>query len=124
MINPSDDTLDEMWLSILPPPPKPLGDQSEDDITNWLWHLAEVAQQAHVEDRTLGKDAAAALQWAYHPKNWPYTAGMRMRLQHVYATIFHRLDDEARWKAERDATERSEQARKDRVGLLKEKGWA
>ena len=105
-------SLDERMMDLLPPPPRPFSEQSDDDIEFYLRRVADVG-------------GIEGLTWFYRPENFNPVFGpaKRMRLQHVYGGLLRKIDEEAKRKLEREAAERAEQlriedreARKQRAG--------
>src|SRR5262245_37842705 len=81
---------DTAWMARLPAPPRPFGEQREEDIEAWLRAVSIAAAD----------EAIAALTWCYLPRNWPYGPGMRMRMQHIVGRMLRQLDDDIKSQRE------------------------
>src|SRR5262245_9493972 len=101
----------ELWFDLLPKPPRPFGEQSEQSITDWMHACVEAAEKAHEEGRTHGRNSIAALEWLWRPENWPYGPGTRSRLQHIRGQLFREIDELTVFRREREANERIERLR-------------
>src|SRR5262245_11590611 len=118
---PTDAEIDAMWLTVLPAPPKPLSEQTEEDIRDWMWRCVAAADSACVEGRT--QNGIAALEWIYKPTNWPFGPTQRSRCQHIYGGLHRRLLEEAQWKRDTEGAERAKAAAKQAHDLRRERGW-
>ena len=101
----------QRWMDLLPPPPRPLGDQDEISIGAWLREVGEVG-------------GLAGLNWAYRAENWPFGPVMRGRCQHLHGMIFRELEDRGRYQVEMEAAKRRNQDDAAAHELRRSKGWA